>query len=182
VLSRTRHSRTPSSASCLPRSEGALFTYAPPGQAHRCPRGGGRLRRAAGSRRRRPRHVLGPARLSAARSDRSSVGRGPGHEPARGAQLPRVAVPRTDQLYAERQASLKKVSRVGARRCLARRAARIIGSSWRRGPPPRWLRLGCVWCYVLPRSATPRSTTVRRNSACRRSNSFVLTQELQPCR
>src|SRR5205809_1133968 len=27
-----------------------------------------------------------------------------GHEPARGAQQPRVAVPRTDQLYAERQA------------------------------------------------------------------------------
>jgi len=46
------------------------------------------------------------------------------------------------------------------------------------GTRASWLRLGCVWCYVLPRSAHERCATLRRYSMVLGSNSFVLAQEL----
>src|SRR5262249_8231930 len=38
--------------------------------------------------------------------------------------------------------------------CLAQRGAGTIGSTWATRIPARWLRLGCVRPFILPRSAT----------------------------
>src|SRR5712692_5747907 len=72
------------------------------------------------------------------RSSRRARRRDLGHEPARGAQQPRVAVPRSDQLYAERQAVRALHERHAERGHAAQRPQRAEGRIPRRLEP--------LWC------------------------------------